>query len=714
MRNGNRIFDILGIEPTSDRRVIKKAYAQKVKECHPEENPEEWKQLHNAYEAALKYAKSGGDSYHVPVDIPVERAVNRSVQQDVFCKEQEEKKNKEQVEKKQSGKEKREREQREREQREQEQRKEQELNNLFEEIDSQNAEKKLQLKEEYSKEIDKLKKCSKKQAFWRWKAFFSHPDFLCYSQESEFWKMLAETLGRLSLSGGIINYILKKLDGIEEYVNIHASLETAGKFRQVKNVCKAKKNYITRLKEERKSARKNFIRIAIIIILVVGPWVINWQIKQTNKINVEEELAQYLDEKYGVGSYQIEDFYISEVEISSVYADKDKSHAYRAKMRGDNEKEVCIWSYKGKGVKKTEVLCLDNFQQEEIEEALNKELQQAIGVESGKVYLSAAKPDYVQVRYGGGGAVYNTLYEGNLEQFFEKEREVRKGWIGNDQGKNFDVLDNLAQSRNINGRCAFWFPDKNVADIQQRLENPQCGYDENFCQTIKSIEQTYGIQVLATALPQSYYTALEQELEKEQYDEINIMKRTGYEQAKEAPADIPFVTMWYMEEEPDITSVMEATSYESMVSPEVMQQIEAQTGVEEVQQVECEELHTIEAQKLEEGIYLMDALEDGGFHSQRAVQHKEKEISITCSNEYSNYMLILDMEKLGIKDGNYYVQYQEREGKVQKCNEYPYTKVANQVNNVWQGEGFLFISCNPSQKSGSSTYTVILEAYQEQ
>ena len=68
MRNGNQIFDILGIEPTSDKRLIKKAYAQKVKECHPEESPEEWQQLHEAYEAALKYAKGGRGAYYVPVN----------------------------------------------------------------------------------------------------------------------------------------------------------------------------------------------------------------------------------------------------------------------------------------------------------------------------------------------------------------------------------------------------------------------------------------------------------------------------------------------------------------------------------------------------------------------------------------------------------------------------------------------------------------------
>lgn len=50
------IWKILGIEPTVDKKVIKKAYAAKTRETHPEEKPEEFKQLHEAYQMALGYA----------------------------------------------------------------------------------------------------------------------------------------------------------------------------------------------------------------------------------------------------------------------------------------------------------------------------------------------------------------------------------------------------------------------------------------------------------------------------------------------------------------------------------------------------------------------------------------------------------------------------------------------------------------------------------
>lgn len=46
-------WDILGIEPTKDKKEIKKAYARLLKQYHPEENPEEFKQIQAAYQQCL-------------------------------------------------------------------------------------------------------------------------------------------------------------------------------------------------------------------------------------------------------------------------------------------------------------------------------------------------------------------------------------------------------------------------------------------------------------------------------------------------------------------------------------------------------------------------------------------------------------------------------------------------------------------------------------
>lgn len=55
------IWEILGIPPTTDIAAIKQAYADRAKEWHPEEHPEEFKRLRNAYRTAVSYAKSSGE-----------------------------------------------------------------------------------------------------------------------------------------------------------------------------------------------------------------------------------------------------------------------------------------------------------------------------------------------------------------------------------------------------------------------------------------------------------------------------------------------------------------------------------------------------------------------------------------------------------------------------------------------------------------------------
>lgn len=51
------IWELLEIEPTSDPSVIKRAYAKKLKIYHPEDDPEGYQRLREAYDQALKHTK---------------------------------------------------------------------------------------------------------------------------------------------------------------------------------------------------------------------------------------------------------------------------------------------------------------------------------------------------------------------------------------------------------------------------------------------------------------------------------------------------------------------------------------------------------------------------------------------------------------------------------------------------------------------------------
>ena len=51
-----KCFEVLNIAPTTSQRDIKIAYSQLLKIYHPEEYPEKFKEIHNAYQLAMKYA----------------------------------------------------------------------------------------------------------------------------------------------------------------------------------------------------------------------------------------------------------------------------------------------------------------------------------------------------------------------------------------------------------------------------------------------------------------------------------------------------------------------------------------------------------------------------------------------------------------------------------------------------------------------------------
>lgn len=50
-------WQVLGLSPCGDPAAVKRAYAEKAKTCHPEDHPDQFRVLHEAYREALRYAK---------------------------------------------------------------------------------------------------------------------------------------------------------------------------------------------------------------------------------------------------------------------------------------------------------------------------------------------------------------------------------------------------------------------------------------------------------------------------------------------------------------------------------------------------------------------------------------------------------------------------------------------------------------------------------
>lgn len=65
------VWNVLGIEANSDADTIRRAYAQKVRQFHPEEYPQEFQRLNEAYRRALALATSSRHHRTADIDQPV-------------------------------------------------------------------------------------------------------------------------------------------------------------------------------------------------------------------------------------------------------------------------------------------------------------------------------------------------------------------------------------------------------------------------------------------------------------------------------------------------------------------------------------------------------------------------------------------------------------------------------------------------------------------
>ena len=52
------IWEILEIEETNDKKIIKRAYAKKLKKTHPEDDPRGFQELKQAFDMALKISET--------------------------------------------------------------------------------------------------------------------------------------------------------------------------------------------------------------------------------------------------------------------------------------------------------------------------------------------------------------------------------------------------------------------------------------------------------------------------------------------------------------------------------------------------------------------------------------------------------------------------------------------------------------------------------
>lgn len=195
------VFQILEIEPTNDKKEIRKAYAGLVKRYHPEEFPEEWKKIHDAYEQALKMAEHVQPLISAEPQVKIE-VLEPSVKIEVL-EPQVEEKEPEAEPLEPSG--------------------EDEMDSLFDNIGEMAREQHHQDKETFKRElqgvIDDFRKISGKNKIdiKEWEAFFNQETRLPYICTSEFLEMLGDCFENRTIEVEMYRFLKEQLAVIAQY-----------------------------------------------------------------------------------------------------------------------------------------------------------------------------------------------------------------------------------------------------------------------------------------------------------------------------------------------------------------------------------------------------------------------------------------------------------------------------------------------------------------
>lgn len=324
---GDNIFRILEIEPTRDKKEIKRAYARLVKRYHPEEYPGEWKKIHDAYELALKMADNGQNilpvmaepSGHEKKKPPVlERKLSVEDESD------EHKKKPPVLEKKLSLEDKPD---------VQQDRNEEEIGVLFQEIGQLSKEQKEQGEETQKKALEAMKKemrqmCAKERFEQsEWEAFFRREDMLPLFCTDEFLRELGECFTDRKIDGKLYRFLTEQLFTIEQYRNSRSITnknilwDPIGVARVKIYSAYVQKRTAYDILKDMTAAAKALLWIVIVLLGIVGMYLRMTRIGIGRRAEQNRERDAYMQEfienqqEYEGRSEQLRNELMAEIEI---------------------------------------------------------------------------------------------------------------------------------------------------------------------------------------------------------------------------------------------------------------------------------------------------------------------------------------------------------------------------------------------------------------
>lgn len=569
-------FDILGIEITKDKKKIKSTFAKKVKECHPEEDEAGWKNLYDAYGAAMNYAKDGA-VYAQPLQQEVKPKQKEKTQQEIQKAETTEETN-HTVETEESQK---------------------EYEEIFGRIEDNTIISPEKLKEEYEEQFKKLIDAGYFQSYKCWKKFMEHEHWNLYAGQIDFWKKMQAVLRNTSISAKAAKYIGSELKKREDLLRSTLGERILSESHTVQAMClyKVEKSFGSSKFRNKKYSivwKMAAVSVALLAVFFVSLFLLNKPDTTKEKSydssapisssnvpqnensstsstrggskdynrdaskggtsntpaigellsadDFKEEITNYLNEKYGEGTVQADDLVLQPVMLeqgSNYYC------YYKGQLSSQPDKKVFSWGRVESGNSEVfgaywGIVCFDNFQQAEIERALKDEVEKTLGISEGMMYLTSCEPSFAYERFDMSTPAYHALYQGDLEAFFEEESQWRMDWQENDTTIAEEEM--ISENGAWNGRYTVWFPDENVSDVKSLVEDgtKSSGIDKD---AIANLEQKYKIEIIVSALPQDLYHQLNAVKGEEKEGVTDVLKQKNL--SEDNAFVLPFITAWY-------------------------------------------------------------------------------------------------------------------------------------------------------------------------
>ena len=598
------MWEWLGIEPTTDKKIIKRAYAKQTRDCHQEDDPERWKQLHDAYQRALDYVEKGQE----PIGRPEHqlRPAETSKMQKLPPIESEKKlkphfgtktQKLPPIESQQSS----------------------ELDVVLINLTEHGEERKQAIYEQLSLQLRQL--TSKKLAgdVNTWLEFFQSVQVQQVQLEAGFWEEVYSCIGYGRLKLKVWQALVYEFERIEIEISVQMTAEARKLLSACKKLCIDKVESGHKHKGWRLLFFEAVAVVGVALIVILSAWVQEYFERQragANPSQIRENVANYLNEKYDTLEFQADEFEIEEIEEYFLKTRSGEPVGYE--ITSDVHEELLVYAvFQYREAEDIEaVIYFDNLQAEELEACLEQRVLEATQLETGYLYLLKGYESELAVgidRMEDG--VYHTLLTDDLASFCEEEYTVRKEI---EEG----LLDPYYTEEEINGRFVLFYPDEYVENMRDRLERGEINYDRAIVPELIQLQREFHMDVIVAGMPQSYYTMLFEKSEIEANMEDTLFRQIAAYDGEYVPFNPAFVSIWYAGE------------------------------VDEENWV-----HTPEILQYEDGIYVLleDASDDVG---PLLIERNEGEQEITFSLQaetgqsygWGDYVIVLDKKALGIGD----------------------------------------------------------------